>query len=478
MMRTSVLIGLLFLLTACAPAETNAEEETDSKEETNQTEEAKETDDKEEQTEDDNNESESDSNSEDDIEISLESVLEEEEGTMLDASEKELEEELTNFIEENDGDVTDEEVYEKLLEMLGGHPDVKEGIEYFQDFSPELVDLTDKPGGLKVEDGELSLKNNVYILMDNSESMSEDIDGQTKMDAARESINQFVEDMPKGTEVSLISYGFNKESDEKDNEDDSEEKSCSAVEETFALGEYEADDFNEALNKYDSEGFTPLALAIEEVGKVIEESDSTGSHTIYVVSDGKETCHGDPVEAVEALPEDENVETVLNIIGFDISDDEVQSLVDITEANGGEYLSATNPDELSHVLKQEKLALFTKYRAWSNENLKNITEASNDKQIENTQLVNAANTANRQTDNRIVGVLNDVSLNSSQEFRYPQAKEWANERYLIVRDYLSENYDEADDATLEEKEKLRDSVNEQFDEIESKYKKDVEESEE
>ena len=92
MMRTSVLIGLLFLLTACAPAETNAEEETDSKEETNQTEEAKETDDKEEQTEDDNNESESesDSNSEDDIEISLESVLEEEEGTMLDASEKEL----------------------------------------------------------------------------------------------------------------------------------------------------------------------------------------------------------------------------------------------------------------------------------------------------------------------------------------------------------------------------------------------------
>ena len=43
---------------------------------------------------------------------------------------------------------------------------------------------------------------------------------------------------------------------------------------------------------------------------------------------------------------------------------------------------------------------------------------------------------------------------------------------------MSENYDEADDATLEEKEKLRDSVNEQFDEIESKYKKDVEESEE
>ena len=104
---------------------------------------------------------------------------------MINASRQEIEDELTSFIEDNNGDVTDEMVYEKLLEMLGGHPDMQEGIKYFQDFSAELVDLTDQPGGLKVEDGELSLRNNVYILMDNSGSMADEIDGQTKMDAAR-----------------------------------------------------------------------------------------------------------------------------------------------------------------------------------------------------------------------------------------------------------------------------------------------------
>ena len=145
---------------------------------------------------------------------------------MINASRQEIEDELTSFIEDNNGDVTDEMVYEKLLEMLGGHPDMQEGIKYFQDFSAELVDLTDQPGGLKVEDGELSLRNNVYILMDNSGSMADEIDGQTKMDAAKESVNQFVEDMPNGTQVSLINYGFSKDSDEESN-------SCSAVEETL-----------------------------------------------------------------------------------------------------------------------------------------------------------------------------------------------------------------------------------------------------
>ncbi|MCK1977048.1 VWA domain-containing protein [Jeotgalicoccus huakuii] len=486
-MRAFLLMGLLFILTACSTTEGSTDEST---EDTNQTEETEGTDENEsedtdegtdESSNDEDNNSENDSNdSEDnneedssseigeDIEISLDSVLEEEEGTMVDASREELEDELTTFIEDNDGDVTDEMVYEKLIEMLGGHPDMQEGIEYFQDFSAELVDLTDQPGGLKVEDGELSMRNNVYILMDNSGSMADEIDGTTKMDAAKESINQFVEDMPNGTQVSLINYGFSEEGSEEDN-------SCSAVEETFPIGEYNESEFNDALGQYGSEGFTPLALAIEEVGKVIEDSEATGSHTIYVVSDGQETCNGDPVAAVQDLPEDENIETVLNIIGFDIQDDEVQSLVDITEANGGEYLSATNPDELSRVLKQEKLNLFIKYRDWSNENLKNITQASNDKMLDKTQVYNDAATANRAVSNSINGVLNDVSQRSSQEYRYPEAREMADERYLLVRDFLSEAYDESSDDVEAEREKLQETVNQEFDEIESEYKEDTEE---
>ena len=490
MMRAFLLMGLFFILTACSTTEGSTDETT---EDTNQTEETEATNDNEsedtnESTDESSTEEDSDSESdssesedntdensasseaaeEEDIEISLDSVLEEEEGTMVDASREELEDELTTFIEDNDGDVTDEMVYEKLIEMLGGHPDMQEGIEYFQDFSAELVDLTDQPGGLKVEDGELSMRNNVYILMDNSGSMADEIDGTTKMDAAKESVNQFVEGMPNGTQVSLINYGFSEEGSEEDN-------SCSAVEETFPIGEYNEAEFNDALGQYGSEGFTPLALAIEEVGKVIEDSEATGSHTIYVVSDGQETCNGDPVAAVQDLPEDENIETVLNIIGFDIKDDEVQSLVDITEANGGEYLSATNPDELSRVLKQEKLNLFIKYRDWSNENLKNITQASNDKMLDKTQVYNDAATANREVSNSINGVLNDVSQSSSQEYRYPEAREMADERYLLVRDFLSEAYDESSDDVEAEKEKLQETVNQEFEEIESEYKVDAEE---
>lgn len=402
------------------------------------------------------------------IEISLDSVLDEEPGTMHDADDKKLEEELTKFIEDNEGeDTSDELVYGKLLEMLGGHPDVQEGIQYFMDFSPELLDLTEQPGGLKYIDGELTLKNNVYILMDNSGSMADEIDGKTKMDAARESVNQFVSDMPNGTQVSLISYGFNGETSDKNN-------SCSAVEETFPIGSYKEDEFNKALSKYGSEGNTPLALAIEHVGEVIESSDATGSHTVYVVSDGQETCDGNPVEAVKDLPEDDNVETVLNIVGFDIADEEVQELIDITEANGGEYLSATNPDELTRVLNKEKLELFVQYREWSNENMQNITGASNEKLKQRNDIANAAMTENRNTMNKMNGVLNRVSNESSHKYQFHTARDRVTERNKIIGDFLSENHESSGENVNAERKKLVDAVNKEFDKIQKEYEQDIE----
>ncbi|WP_156889131.1 hypothetical protein [Jeotgalicoccus marinus] len=77
--------------------------------------------------------------------------------------------------------------------------------------------------------------------------------------------------------------------------------------------------------------------------------------------------------------------------------------------------------------------------------------------------------------NSINGVLNDVSQSSSQEYRYPEAREMADERYLLVRDFLSEAYDESSEDVEAEKEKLQETVNQEFEEIESEYKEDAEE---
>lgn len=465
-----LLLGFLLMLSACgqqedccAPDEKKTEEISE-----NEQEESEENVREEAEGSTDSAESTEKSVEVEEVEISLDSVLDEKAGTMHDANDEELEEELTKFIEDHEGeDTPDELVYGKLLEMLGGHPEVQEGIQYFMDFSPELIDLTDQPGGLKYIDGELSLKSNVYILMDNSGSMADEIDGKSKMDAAHESVNQFVSDMPNGTQVSLISYGFNGETSDKDN-------SCSAVEETFPIGSYEEDEFNEALSKYGSEGNTPLALAIEHVGEVIEASDTTGSHTVYVVSDGQETCNGNPVEAVKDLPGDDNVETVLNIVGFDIADEEVQELIDITEANGGEYLPATNPDELTRVLNKEKLELFVQYREWSNENLQNITQASNEKLQERNEIGHAAMTENRNMMNKMNGVLTRASNESSHKYQFHAARDWVTERNAIVSDFLVENHENSRENVNAEREKLADVVNEEFDKIQEEYEQDIE----
>ena len=44
---------------------------------------------------------------------------------------------------------------------------------------------------------------NVAILLDASGSMKEKVDGQVKMELAKESIQRFVAELPEGTQVSL-----------------------------------------------------------------------------------------------------------------------------------------------------------------------------------------------------------------------------------------------------------------------------------
>lgn len=54
------------------------------------------------------------------------------------------------------------------------------------------------------------------------------------------------------------------------------------------------------------------------------------------ISDGIETCDGDPIKAVSKL-RNHQIDATVNIIGFDVDDEGQQQLKEIAEAGGGEY---------------------------------------------------------------------------------------------------------------------------------------------
>lgn len=98
-------------------------------------------------------------------------------------------------------------------------------------------------------------------------------------------------------------------------------------------------------------GMTPLAQAIEQAGNDL--ASFTGVREVILVSDGEETCNGDPVAAAEALANsDPSLKVSINIVGFNVLNN-VQAqdnLRMISSASDGVFVTAENDEELLQAL--------------------------------------------------------------------------------------------------------------------------------
>ena len=83
---------------------------------------------------------------------------------------------------------------------------------------------------------------------------------------------------------------------------------------------------------------------------------------IVLVSDGIESCGGDPVQAARSLREQG---IIVHLIGFGLgsaADEDSASLRAIANASGGRYVTASNAEELQAALAQTVATSFSVYR--------------------------------------------------------------------------------------------------------------------
>ena len=128
--------------------------------------------------------------------------------------------------------------------------------------------------------------------------------------------------------------------------------SCEGIEEIYSLSTFDEKEFEIALNNFQSKGWTPLAGAIDkadEMSQVLE-----GDITLYIVSDGVETCDGDPVKSAESFVKN-NEHRQVNIIGFNVDEDAEEQLKNVSEAGNGEFYKANNANELKDTIEFEWL---------------------------------------------------------------------------------------------------------------------------
>ncbi|GAB3820510.1 hypothetical protein GCM10028820_26680 [Tessaracoccus terricola] len=214
-------------------------------------------------------------------------------------------------------------------------------------------------------------RNHFALVLDASGSMAAASAGETRMTAAKAALGSFTEELPAESTVSVRVYGH-----EGSNRDADKAVSCAASELVYQGTDPDA--VAAGIADVKPVGWTPLAKAITDAAGDIPEG--TTDAIVYVVTDGLETCDGDPVAAASQLAAS-GVAPIVNVIGFDVGDADLAALQAIAEAGGGEFTRVGSEADLRKHWEDEQRRMAAAWREWRNEELGRIRQQG----IENTR---------------------------------------------------------------------------------------------
>ncbi|MCS1352676.1 VWA domain-containing protein [Mechercharimyces sp. CAU 1602] len=348
-------------------------------------------------------------------------------------------------------DLSSAQLYSKLLRLVG--EDYRRSFHFFQNYDTSVTELDASPDSMKKIKVPAGQQVNVVILLDSSGSMAEKVEGGKKMDLAKKAVHNFISNMPQGANVSLQLYGHKGSNNEAD-----KKVSCAGVEEVYPLGEYQEDSFQTALDKAKPTGYTPLAGSMESAKNTLSShlGGANVQNIIYVVSDGVETCDGDPVKIAEELNQS-GIQAVVNILGFDVDDKGQQALQKVADAGGGEYQTVDTDVEMKEYFEGQFRLLYDKWEKWADDQYNKAeyyasikldeVEQEADALLElinkeHYQLMNAAEYLEEERDFDY----NVISSTKSKLYdRESQIKGWTYDARDYVQSEVRENRDEIQD---------------------------------
>ena len=177
------------------------------------------------------------------------------------------------------------------------------------------------------------------LVLDASGSMGGKLgDGAVKLDAARKAVDTLLGKLPDGAVVALRAYGHQSTTDKHDCRD-------TALLSPFGDLGAKRDALRKASAGLSARGYTPITLALGEAARDFP-AGYQGEAVIVLVSDGKETCKGDPCALARDLAR-QNTRLVVHTVGFGVDGTTRQQLQCVAKAAGGRYFDAATTDELA-----------------------------------------------------------------------------------------------------------------------------------
>jgi hypothetical protein len=186
----------------------------------------------------------------------------------------------------------------------------------------------------------------VQVILDASGSMAQRIGDETRMQIAKRVLERVVEAIPEreGVNVGFRIYGHR-----GDNTAAGRDVSCRSSELLVPMEGLDKPAILDAVADAEPTGWTPLAWSLELAGRDFPPAAEGVRNAVVLVTDGLETCGGDPC-AVAASLNAADVALTTHVVGFALEPEEQQILECIAEGGEGMLLGAQDADELTTAL--------------------------------------------------------------------------------------------------------------------------------
>ncbi|MBA3450415.1 MAG: VWA domain-containing protein [Chloroflexia bacterium] len=187
---------------------------------------------------------------------------------------------------------------------------------------------------------------NLELILDLSGSMARDIGGgETRMEAAKRVMNDVIDALPEqeGVNVGFRIYGHL-----GDNTESQRAVSCQSSDLVVPIAGVDKAALRNQVAAAQPIGWTPIALSLERAGGDFQPGEGVRNH-ILLVTDGEETCGGDPCAVADSLRTGAaNITT--HVVGFALTEQQAELVSCIAERGGGLNLRAGSARELSNAI--------------------------------------------------------------------------------------------------------------------------------
>lgn len=182
------------------------------------------------------------------------------------------------------------------------------------------------------------------LILDASNSMNEELEGVSKMQTAKGVIASLANTLDPNIQLGLRIYGNNFDPL------GTKEKACQDSTLVIGFGADNRAQIVQAVQNAKATGYTPIAYSLSQSPNDFA-SVSGGKKIIVLVSDGKESCGGDPCAIAKEL-KSKGLDVVVNPIGFAVDEETKQQLRCIAQATGGQYYDAKDAAALAETFKK------------------------------------------------------------------------------------------------------------------------------